>query len=1097
MTAKEQRDGLGDPDGELNQIMRITHGAELPLSLAQERVWFYDLVDPIAPFHNVPRLLSIEGPLDPALLERAMNRIIERHDILRCTYHERAGHLAQRLHDRMTITVPVIDLRHLPSEPREAELDRVAAKLVSRPFDIATGPLMRGHLIRMEDRRYVLLLDFHHIVCDGWSERNTLDEIAVLYDAYAAGRPDPLPPLPFQYADYAVWQRRRLSSPAVAGHHEYWRAKLGDSLPTISLPTDHPYRSRRSYQGSSLGYELPDDLSAALRALAREQNATLYMLMLGAFFILMHRYTAQDDIVIGSPVNNRERSDIHDLIGYLVTRLPLRVDLSGDPSFVELLRQVRRTVLEAFEHKETTAERWPYPRDDEQVRESSNYQVMFFFQENPVGLERRFGGLVMTNANAHSSSRISRMGLRSPTLGSQLDLGFFLEPVGDRVFGWIEFNTDIFDRATVDRMRRHYLNLLRSIVADPQLTISSLNLLDAVERRELTPRLETTAPSGTEKMVLHRLLEAQCERTPDALAIDGEAQLTFQELDHRANALAHQLGRAGIGPGSVVSLVLPRSADLLVAMVAVLKSGAACLPLNLEHPEARLRRVILDTSSQSHGMIALVRDQDRHQFEGLPGLLISPSGERADTAPAVDVDESSLAFLFVTSGSTGEPKVVEVPHGAAAAGQLPDLVEYRLGEHDALLVTTPPSSIRLLGECFWPWLGGARVVVPPVDGPLLPRELVESVRRYGVTTMSILPSVLQQVLEEETLAGAERLALLLCLGEPLPTWLVRKTTELLPATKLVNSYAQTEACPGLFRTCTSAEEGLLAPLEQATAISVGYVLDGHLEPVPAGVPGDLYIAGATVNRGYRGRPAETAATFLPDPFSGLPGARMFRTGDRARHLQGGLLEFLGRLDNRVKVQGHSVALEEVESALQEDAEIKEVMVLAYLESDGDHRLVAYVVPRHTATFHPEAARRGVAERLPRHMVPSRLAIVEALARTATGKLDRSLPPAPPPTERGSELVAPRTQTEERIARLWASVLNVPRVGVFESFFDLGGTSLAGIRLVSLVGREFRLRLSIRALLDGGTVAGMAIHVEEALRRAEETDTAKREELRPS
>ncbi|PDP87629.1 hypothetical protein CQJ94_11330 [Glycomyces fuscus] len=1040
------------------------HGRTPPLSLAQERVLFYDLVAPTAPFHNVPRLISIRGPLVHGLLERAMNRVVERHAILRCTYHVVDGVLEQRLHDRMDVRVPVVDLRHLNDEAREAEVDRLSNELVGQAFDIATGPLIRATLIRTGDEEHVFYLDFHHVTCDGWSERVTLNEICALYEAYRSGSPDPLAPLEIQYFDYAQWQRRRLLAPASRRHHDYWRGKLGPDLPVLDLPYDRPRPARREYVGASLGYELSPRAAARLREFARHNNCTPYMVALSVFFVLLHRYTQQTDLVIGSPVNNRERADLHDLIGYFVTRLPLRADLSGAPRFDEFLARTRRTVLEAFEHKETTAERWPYPREGSEVRDSSNYQVMFFYQENPVGVERRFADLVMTNANAHSGRRVDTMGLRSPTLGSQLDIGFFLEPVGDRVFGWIEYDTALFDRATIQRMRGHYLRLLDAAIDAPETPVDRLEMLDHVQRDMLAPPLATDDGPVTAAAALPALFDAQAVRSPEATALsEGEQRWTFDALRRRSNALAHRIVAERPDEGDTVAVVLPRGAAQLMAVLGVLKSGGVCLPLDPDQPGERLRRVL-----DQAGCRFAVTGEDTPLPPRVRGIEVDPN-ER-DTPPDVLLSPDEPAFLFLTSGTTGSPKLVEIGH-RAAVGQQPEYAPYRLDSDDVLLCTTPPGSVRLLGECFWPWLAGAQVAIAP--GTPTPRELLSLVERHRVTVMSVIPSFLRQLLDEPDAARAGRLRILQILGEPLPAELHGDARSVLEETQLVNSYAQTEACPGLFWHSRTPESHT-APVQQKNRMVVGYVLDRNLSPVPKGVPGDLYMAGATVALGYRNSPEETTAAFVPDPYSGF-GGRMFRTGDRARLLDDGLIEILGRTDNRVKVQGHSVAPEEVERVVLEHPDVRDALVTAVSGEDGDRRLSAYV----TSSGSPDLAdvRAHTARRLPVHMVPAWFTVMDELPTTATGKLDRTADLPSPGTEWRPTPVEPRSELEQQVADVWSEILGNASFGVFDTFHEAGGNSLMGIRLVSRLNRAFDTGFTVRMLLEHPTVAGIAARLE--------------------
>ncbi|HZN81427.1 MAG TPA: condensation domain-containing protein [Mycobacterium sp.] len=1053
----------------------LDHGPNPPLSLAQERVWFYDVLAPEAPFHNVPRLIAIRGPLQPELLARAMTRIVQRHHVLRCTYHLRNGVMVQQVNDPVPVTVPVLDLSGLREAERETELDRISNELVAMPFDLQTGPLMRGHLIRMSADHHVFLLDFHHIACDGWSERITLNEISALYGAAVAGDPEPLPELGLQYFDYAVWQRQRLASDAVRPHHEYWRGKLGDEIPRLELPTDRPVPLRRRYEGASMGYELDPVLAQDLRRLARDHNCTLYMLVLTAFVILLHRYTGQDDIVIGSPVNNREREEFHDLIGYFVTRLPLRADLSGNPTVTEMLVRMRRTVLEAFQYKDTTAERWPYPRADEDVRDSSNYQVMFFFQENPVGVERRFGGLVVTNANAASHQRVATMGLRSPTLGSQLDLGFFMEPVGERVFGWIEYATDIFDGSTVAAMRRDYIALLRCLADKPGSTIADLDFVDTGGQDRLAPPLPT-AVDGYDDLVLPQLFADAAAAHPDRIALaDGATALTYAALDARANALAHKLSGELCQERAVIGVVLGRSAGLPVSVLGVLRAGHTVMCLDPALPDARVAH-LLDLA----GAVAVVAaPEEAERFAAYRYSVFHPPMAGSPDAPRHRISGSDLAFVFATSGTTGEPKLVAVEHRQAAVGQLPAHVPYPLAESDVLLLTSPPGSARLVGEVFWPLLAGSRVAVAP-DGPIASAQWFTSVIGSGATVVSVIPPLLQTLIEELTddQAAACPLRLLQVLGEPVPGWLARRVAERLPRAELINSYAQTEACPALFWSGRLAPGAAFAPARRESALSIAYVLDGHGRPVPYNVPGDIYIAGYTVARGYLNDKDLTAAAFLPDPRSKRPGAHMFRTGDRGRIRRDGTLEVLGRMDNRVKVHGHSVAVEEVEAALTGESSVAEAMVSVEPGPAGDNRLIALVVPLAGLTVNPTDLRTALAAKIPAYMIPVRIGMVDSLPRTPNGKLDRTAVVALPAELPTRDLTPPRTDTERRILELWSAVLGTSQIDILDSFFELGGASLDGIRLVARVSREFNVEMDLRLLVEQRTVAGMAARVDE-------------------
>ena len=1056
-----------------SRIAARDHGDHPPLSLAQQRVWFYDVLAPDAPFHCVPRVLKVNGPLDVAILERALNRIVERHDVLRSVYQEVDGSPQQTIVPSQRLTVPVRDLAGRSAD-KDGELDGLIRADIAAPFDISEGPLVRLSAYRLAAEDWRLVLNFHHIACDGWSERISLNELTALYAAYKDRLPDPLPPLKIQYADYAAWENALLNSDGVRQHHEYWRRQLGREIPVLDLPADFPRPPSDTYEGDSVGLEVPSTVVDRLRDLAVANRVTLFMVAIAAYATLLMRYTGQEDIVIGSPINNREFSDVHDLIGYFVTRLPLRFSFEGDPSFTELLDRVRATVLDAIEHKVTTAAPWPYPRDELGVQGSSHYRLIFFFQENPVGAERRFADLELTNANIHSQEKIDLMGIRSPTVSVQLDLGFFLEPVGDRLFGWIEYSSALFTRQRILRMREHFLTLLSSIVADQVAPVSRLPILSDAERKTLVAPLSAAGRAAlSENLLVHRLWEKTAETSPDVAAVttaDGQS-LSYGELDQRANAVAQALRDRGVGPGDTVAVLLPRSPDLIAAVLGTLKAGAACAPLDDRSPGNTLSRRL------EHLAPAVVLGSDGGKAERYE-FLAPP--ERGVASPVdCDAGPSDAAFVFSTSGSTGNPRAVRISHRAAAAGQLPDLTPFRLGPRDRLLMTTSPGSVRLIGEIFWAAAAGACIVIPDPHAVLGPAELADTVRRHEVTVMASVPSALKALIEGLAPGDCASLRLLLTLGEPLPQALGAHVRFVLPQVTLVNSYAQTEACPALFWEYESRSSGAYAPVGSPGPASTAYVLDQNLEPVPVGIDGEIYIGGLTVADGYHRDDEETSKRFVPDPYAGTADAVMFKTGDRGRLLAPGLFAFIGRIDDRIKVRGHSVEPGAIEAELCKLEGITAAAVVAPEESRLSDHLMAYVVHSAGTALDTDALHSRLAAVLPEYMLPRTIVAVPDLPRTTTGKLDRKAVRVREPLASANGAA---TETQGLVHAVWEEVLGV-QVAPEDSFYDLGGNSLEAVRIVSRLSKAIGRKLPVSFLFEARTVVGLAQRIEALGREA--------------
>ncbi|MFL5542424.1 MAG: non-ribosomal peptide synthetase, partial [Longimicrobiaceae bacterium] len=896
-------------------------------------------------------------------------------EVLRTTFTQADGAPAQVIAPFAGFVLPVEDL----SELGEAEVRRLASDDAARPFDLSAGPLFRAGLLRLGEEDHVLLLSMPHVVSDGWSLGVLFRELSALYEAYREGGESPLGELPVQYADYAVWQREHLRGDVLDRQVTYWKERLAGAPALLELPTDHPRPAVQSYRGAHVPVQLPAGLLERLRALGRGEGATLYMVLLGALQVLLARYAGSEDVVVGSPIAGRTRRETEELIGFFVNTLVLRTDLSGNPSFREVLGRVREVTLGAYEHQEVPFEKLVEElRPERSLSHSPLFQVMFAVGDW-AGLEDALPGLRTRGVGADFDS-------------AKYDLTLSLALHAGGAGGELGYSTALFEHATVERMVRHLERVLEQVAGDAGVRLSGLELLGEAERRQVVEEWNRTAAEYPAGRCIHQLFEDQAERTPDAVAVVHEGEsLTYRELNERANRLARHLVRLGAGPEARVGLCLERSTRMVEAMLAVLKAGAAYLPLDPAYPADRLAYMLEDsgapllvTQASLCGLLPAGGARIVRVDEEAERIAAEPAG-----APPTGVGAHNAAYVIYTSGSTGRPKGVVVTHANVAAFFAG--MDARVGgtvPGTWLAVTRIGFDIHVL-ELLWTLARGFRVVVCP-DLERTPEEgaLTQRIRRHGVTHLQCTPTLAGAMLAElgvEALAGLERILLG---GEALPADLAARIGAALPG-RLVNLYGPTETTVWSATHAPEAGEGTV-PIGRPIANTRVYVVDGDFRPQPVGVPGELYIGGAGVTRGYLDRPALTAERFVPDPFAAEPGARLYRTGDRCRWRANGTLEFLGRMDQQVKLRGYRIEPGEIEALLRRHPGVAECVVAAREDVPGDRRLVAYVVGEADA----EALREHVRARLPEYMVPAALVALERLPLTPSGKVDHRALPAP-------------------------------------------------------------------------------------------------------
>jgi amino acid adenylation domain-containing protein len=1035
-------------------IRRGERVGPLPLSFAQQRLWFLDQLEPDSPFYNLTSAVRLKGPLDVSALERAFRELASRHESLRTTFKDVGGQPAQFIAPRGAAGLSLVDLRSLDTGLRDAEVVRLVREQARLPFDLTRGPLIRCTLLRLGDEESVLTIVMHHIISDGWSSGILMRELQTLYGAYVEGREASLEELPIQYADYASWQRDRLTADALESQLSYWRVQLAGATPALELPTDRPRPPVQTYSGSSHTLSLPADLTEALRRLARVHDSTLFMLLLAAFQSLLARYTGQGDICVGTPVAGRTSPELEGLIGFFVNTLVLRTELSDDPSFVELLGRVREACLGAYAHQDV-----PFEKLVEELRPQRDMSRQPLFQVMLAMQEWRGGELRLAGMDVEA--------IEGEGVTAKFDLTLSLREAGGGFDGWFEYNSDLFDAATIERMTGHFKRLLEGVVTDASARVSELPLMGEDERRLVLEVFNDTAREYPREATLHGLFEHQAARTPDAVAVEYEDErLTYAELNERADRVARSLRRMGVGTESRVGVLLERSINLVVGLLGVLKAGAAYVPLDPEYPHERLRFMLEDSGAG----VLLTQSWllDSAPDVGARVLCIDGSEAEVDAGGAPTqsrVVSANLAYVIYTSGSTGTPKGVAITH-ASACVLLQWAHETFAAEHlSRVLASTSVCFDLSVFELFVPLSCGGTVVL--VRDAL---ELAADGPARSVTLVNTVPSAMTELARVGGVPPSVRVVNLA--GEALKRSVVEAAYE-QGVEAVYNLYGPSEDTT--YSTYTLVERGAeeQPTIGRPVANTRAYILDGHGRPVPVGVTGELHLGGEGLARGYLRRPGLTAEKFVPDPFGAEPGRRLYRTGDLARHLPDGRIEFLGRRDHQHKIRGFRIELGEIEAALAGHESVAQAVAMVREDDADDKRLVAYVVAEWNQEVGASELRERLRESLPEYMIPSAFVMLDSLPLTPNGKIDRKALPAPEITGSESHYVAPRTPVEELIAGVWSEVLGVERVGINDNFFDLGGHSLLLTRVASRLREAYAVELPLRALFESPTVESLA------------------------
>ena len=1035
----------------------------LPLSYSQQRLWFLDQLDPGSSTYNLFSAYQFKGDLDVLALEQSFNEIVRRHEVLRTVFKSENGDAAQVVLPSVTVKISLFDLRALGSaEERWTEARRMFTEEAQRPFDLATGPLLRITLLQLTDDEHLLLRATHHIVSDGWSQGVLFRELSEIYAALTMGKPSPLADLPTQYADYTKWQRQWFEGERLSSQLSYWKKQL-DNIATLYLPSDRPRKGLQAARGARRFFSLSDGLSSEVKKLSRRYGATLFMTLLAAFQTLLHRYSNQTEITVGSPVAGRSRKEFEELIGLFVNMLVLRLDLSGNPTFAETIARVREVCLAALSNQEL-----PFERLVEELQPARRpgrnplFQVSFAFQNTPR-VPPRLSGITVEELEVETGI-------------ARFDLHLFMEEINGHLKGYCDYDTNLFNNDTIERLLGHFETLLEGIVADPEQRISQLPLLTEAEEHQLLFDWNDTKRDYPKDKCIHTLFEEQVEKTPDAVAlIFGDRRLTYRELNQRANQLANYLVKFGVGPDVLVGICLERSVEMIVALVAILKAGGAYVPLDSSYPTERLALMLAD----SKAAVVLTQELFGHLFCNAGTTIVCLDTERdnickeKDTRAAVAISAHNLAYVLYTSGSTGTPKGVAVEHRSTSAFVSWALSVFAPEDFKGMLAATSICFDLSVFEIFATLSCGGRIVLAQ-DALALAHLRVAG----EVTLVNTVPSVIAQLVKLRAIPPSVRVINLA--GEHLQVPLVQQIYESSSVDRINDLYGPTECTTYSTWTCRRPDGP--QTVGRPIANTKIYILDLHLAPVPIGVPGEIFIGGAGLARGYLNRPELTAEKFIGNPFGVDPSSRLYKTGDLARYLPDGNIEFLGRIDSQVKIRGFRIELGEIESVLAQHPAIQQAVVLASEDTPGHRRLVAYTIATEGSNPSAQDLRNYLQLKLPAYMVPSAFVFLGAMPVTRNGKLDRNALPAPDQSghESGPSFVVPGNPVEEAIARIWAEVLKLEKIGIHDNFFNLGGHSLLATQVMSRVRETLRVDLPLRVLFESPTVAGIALKIDPEL-----------------
>ena len=1051
------------PFGAIDRPTPQPRGETTPLSFAQQRVWFIDQLEPGRPLYNVAAMYRLRGTLSVPALEKTINEIVRRHESLRTTFRDVDGQPVQVIAPELRLPLEVSVVIGAQDEQREAELQRLTREVAAQPFELDQGPLVRTRLLRVGDEDHVLMIVVHHIVFDGWSGSLVAGELAALYEAFAQGRPSPLPELPIQYADFALWQRQWLQGEVLEQQVEYWRGQLAGAPAVLELPTDRPRPALQSHRGEIRTHVIPSELIDRLQTFSQSEGVTLFMTLLAGFQLLLSRYSGHQDIVVGSNVAGRNHAEVEPLIGFFVNTMAMRTDLSGDPTCREMVARVKKVALEAYAHQDVPFEKLV---DELQPERSPSYnpiyQVLFGLQNIP---KRRFeaSGLQIERSSVHQGTSI-------------LDMSWFAFETDAGILLRVEYSADLYDGDTIVRALEHFQNLLEGIASNPDARISELPLLGAAERYKILVEFNATETEYPRQDCVHQLFEQQAERTPDAVACVFENdRIKYRLLNERANQVAHFLQKRGVAPGQRVGIYVERSLNMMVGLLGIQKSGAAYVPLDPAYPAERLRltledaKVLILLTQQS-----LLNEMPEHSAEVVCLDRDWPQiAQESASNPISDVRPEDLVYVIFTSGSTGRPKGVQVPHRAVVNLLSFMARELRMGPDDVFPALASFAFDMCIPELYLPLVTGGRMVLGERDLGANGEEHAALLRREGATIVHATPSTWSLLLE----AGFTGKGLKRAIGaEPLPRELCVRLLE--ADNSLYNFYGPTETTVwSTYHHFRSPDEPVV--VGRPLANTQIYILDKTLQPLPLGVPGEIYIGGDGVTCGYLNRPEMTAEKFVHDPFSNRANALMYRTGDLGSYLPDGRILFQGRVDNQVKIRGFRIELGEIEAVLEQHPGVSQAVVVAREDVPGDKRLVGYVVAENANGVSTTELRNHLGKHLPEYMTPSAFVQMAKLPLSPNGKVDRKALPAPEGSrEESSDYVAPRNAVEEKLAEIWSEVLHVGMIGVHDNFFSLGGHSLLATQVVSRIRKWSQIELPLRALFEGPTIEKLGLRIAE-------------------